>query len=53
MEAEFIATVKVVKLALYLRSILTDLGIEQGDATPLYEDNAAVIAMVNARRPTQ
>ena len=52
-EAEFIAAVEAGKLALYLRSILNDLGINQNDATPLYEDNAAAIAMANASRPTR
>ena len=51
-EAEFIAAVKAGKLALYLRSMLDDLGISQVTATPLYEDNNAAIAMDNASRPT-
>ena len=49
-EAEFIAAVEAGKLALYLRSILNDLGIEQTHATPLYEDNTAAITMANASR---
>ena len=52
-EAEFIAAIKTGKLALYLHSIPTNLGIEQCYATPLYEDNAAAIAMANASRPTR
>ena len=41
------------KLALYLRSLLNDLGIGKNDATTLYEDNAAAIAMGNASRPAR
>ena len=52
-EAEFIAAVEAGKLALYLRSMLDDLGITQANATPLYEDNDAAIAMANASRPTR
>ena len=52
-EAEFIAAVEAGKIALYLRSMLQDLGIPQTDATPLYEDNAAAVAMANASRPTR
>ena len=50
-EAEFITAVEAGKLALYLRSMLDDLDIDQPDATPLYEDNTAAIAMANASRP--
>ena len=52
-EAEFIAAVEAGKLALYLRSLLDDLGIHQNAATPLHEDNNAAIAMANASRPTR
>jgi len=52
-EAEFITAVEALKLALYLRSILNELGITQDSATPLYEDNAAAIAMANTSRPTR
>ena len=52
-EAEFSAAVEADKLALYLRSMLHDLGIAQTDATTLYEDNAAAVAMANASRPTR
>ena len=52
-EAEFIAAAEAGKLALYLRSMLNDLGIPQDSATPLYEDNQAAIAMANAQRSTQ
>ena len=52
-EAEFIAAAEVGKLTLYLRSLLNDLNITQPDATVLYEDNAAAIAMANASRPTR
>ena len=52
-EAELIAAAEADKLALYLWSMLNDLGISQSHATTLYEDNAAAIAMANASRPTQ
>ena len=52
-EAEFIAAAEAGKLTLYLRSLLNDLSITQTDATVLYEDNAAAIAMANASRPTR
>ena len=52
-EAEFIAAVEAGKLALYLRSMLNDLGIQQDTAMALFEDNEAAIAMANASRPTR
>jgi hypothetical protein len=51
-EAEFIAAVSAAKTALYLRSILHELGVTQHGPTILYEDNQATILMVNASRPT-
>ena len=51
-EADLIAAVKARKLALYLHSILNDLGIKQGDVTPLYEDNAAAISIAKLIQPT-
>jgi hypothetical protein len=44
------STAKVVK---YLRAVLNELGLPQKDATDIFEDNAAAIMMVNARRPTE
>ncbi len=46
-EAEFFAAVHAAKIAKYLRSIFLELG-----PTTLFEDNAALILMVNASRPT-
>ena len=40
-EAEFYAAVLAAKTALYLRSILLELGFEQNAPTPIYEDNEA------------
>jgi Reverse transcriptase (RNA-dependent DNA polymerase) len=51
-EAEFIAAVSAAKTALYLRSVLHELGVTQHGPTILYEDNQATILMVNASRPT-
>ena len=52
-EAEFIAAVETGKLSIYLRSMLQDLGIPQTEATTLYENNPAAVAMANASRPTR
>ena len=52
-EAEFIAACDAGKNCLYIRSILEDLGIPQEEATLIYEDNKAAIAMANAGRPTK
>ena len=52
-ESEFIAAAEAGKMSLYLRSILTQLGLEPTGATTLYEDNNAAIAMANAQRPTR
>ena len=40
------------KMALFVRSVMWDLGIPQCSATVLYEDNDAAIAMANAQKPT-
>jgi len=52
-EAEFIDTAKAGKLALYLRYMLNDLGINKSHATTLYEDNTAAVTMANASCPTR
>jgi hypothetical protein len=39
-------------MAKYLCNVLHELGFEQDALTPLYEDNKADIAMINAKRPT-
>ena len=52
-EAEFIAACEAGKNCLYIRSILDDLGIPQEEATIIYEDNKAAVAMANAGRPTK
>ena len=51
-EAEFIGVVDAAKVAKYLRSVLSELGIVQDQATPIYVDNKAAIAMVNENKPT-
>ena len=51
-EAEFIAAVSAAKVAIYLRSILNELGFLQLKPTPLFEDNESAIQMVNAKKPT-
>ena len=52
-EAEFIATVSCAKIALYLRSILYELGFACEEATPIYEDTASTINIVNSSIPTE
>ena len=52
-EAEFITANRAGKLALYLRSMLNDLGIPQDSATSLYENNCTAIDMANAHCPTR
>ena len=52
-EAEFIAACEAGKHSLYIRSILEDVGLEQTEATIVYEDNQGAIAMANAGKPTK
>jgi hypothetical protein len=52
-EAEFVAACDAGKIALYLRSILAELGIPQTQATVLYEDNVGAQLMANAGQPTK
>ncbi len=51
-EAELYGAVHAAKLALYFRSILHELGYTQEDPTLMYEDNQAVINIVQNERPT-
>ena len=52
-EAEFIAAVTAAKTAKYLRSVLIELGFPQNEPTPIYEDNASAIEIINAQKPTE
>ena len=52
-EAEFTAACDAGKVALYIRSILQELNIEQSHATVIYEDNAGALLMANAGQPTK
>ena len=52
-EAEFVAVCDAGENRLYTRSILEYLGIPQSEATIIYEDNKAAIAMANSGRPTK
>lgn len=52
-EAEFIAACDTAKMILFFRSILEELGIEQQEATVLYEDNTGALMMANAQQPTK
>ena len=52
-EAEFIAAVSCAKIALYLWSILYELGFACIGPTPIYKDNASTIDIVNSSVPTE
>ena len=44
-EAEYYATCEVCKQVVYLRGLLSDMGFRQDEATTIYNDNAASVAM--------
>ena len=50
-ETEFVSASDAGKYALYLRSILTDLGFSQSDPTTLLIDNTGAVFMVDAQAP--
>ena len=52
-EAEFVAACDAGKTALYLRSILDEIGLPQEHATVIYEDNTGALLMGNAQQPTR
>ena len=52
-EAEFVAACDASKIALYLRSILEDIGIDQQEATLIMEDNSGALLMANTGQPTR
>jgi hypothetical protein len=52
-EAEFAAATDAGKAALYLRSILQELGVEQLLPTVIYEDNNGARLMTNAQQSTR
>ena len=52
-EAEFYALAEAGKIALYIRSILNEIGIDQQHATPIFEDNQGCLFMAEARKPTK
>jgi len=52
-EAEFVAACDTAKIILFYRSIMKDVGLEQEDATVLYEDNNGALLMANAQQPTR
>jgi hypothetical protein len=52
-EAEFTAACDAGKMILYFRSLLADLGVEQKQATVLFEDNNGALLMTNAQQPTR
>ena len=52
-EAEFYALSEAGKLALYVRSILNELGMPQHIATSMYEDNKGCLHMAQNQKPTK
>jgi hypothetical protein len=52
-EAELLAASDAAKMALYIRSILDELGVPQEHATLIYEDNEGALHMANASQPTK
>ena len=52
-EAEFVSASDAGKMALYIRSLLHDLGLEQNHSTPLRIDNKGALHMVTAGAPTK
>ena len=52
-EAEFYAAVSAGKYILYIRSIMSEIGLEQYEATTLYEDNQGALLMAQAGKPTK
>ena len=52
-EAEVIAAVTAAKTVRYIRSVLDELGFPQTKPTPIYEDNASAIDIVNSQKPTE
>lgn len=51
-EAEFIVMCDTAKMILFFRSLLHYIGIEQSDATILFDDNTEALLMANAQQPT-
>jgi hypothetical protein len=52
-EAEFVVTSDTAKLILFYRSLMQDIGLEQKEATILFEDNNGALIMANAQQPTK
>ena len=52
-EAEFITALSCAKFALYLRLTLYELGFACKEPTPIYEDNASTIDIVNSSVSTE
>ena len=51
-EAELIAAITAAKTARFIQSVLSELNLPQLEPTPIYEDNASAIEIVNASKPT-
>ena len=52
-EAEFVSAADAGKMVLYVRSILTDLGLTPDEPTDLHVDSSGAIFMINAQAPTK
>ncbi|KAI2502314.1 hypothetical protein MHU86_12118 [Fragilaria crotonensis] len=52
-EAEFVAASDTGKTAIYMRTILSDLGFSQDNPTQLLIDNTGAVFMIDAQAPTK
>jgi Reverse transcriptase (RNA-dependent DNA polymerase) len=52
-EAEFVSASDAGKTALYMRTLLADLGFQQNNPTKLFIDNTGAVFMVDAQAPTK
>jgi len=52
-EAEFVAACDTANMILFYRSLLQQVGLEQMEATILFEDNSGALMMANAQQPKQ
>jgi hypothetical protein len=52
-EAEFVAACDTGKMILFFRSLLQEVGVQQHDATIMFEVNNGALMMANAQQPTR
>ena len=49
-EAELIAAVTAAKNTKYIKSVMSELGVENVDPTPNHKDNQSVIEIINGNK---